>query len=976
MGKAAITRLCIIFLSVATLIGVAQEWRARQPVHYTITDDNGLPSNEVYQVVQDNFGYLWIGCDAGLYRYDGTEFRYYTSSRQNSRSVSGLQLDANGTIWCKNFTGQVFRVESDSLRVVCDLTGRVSSVFPFTLDDAGNLFVGMKRSIVQFNHDGDSIASIDVAPNDSTSLLPIQDMIYYKQRLYCFLPRAGIFCVNPVSSTVQKVLTEVEHWNSVAIGFFLNNGKLHGLRSDNSKRQYSLSVLHGDSMTVYHEYLPHEGGFRIHAVCSDRDDQLWLCTSAGAFRFDATVVSLNTADAIYKTEKISWLLHDKENQYWFTTLNSGLIASPSLEVCMLDPENSALGEKQVTAISCFDQNTLLAGTYGGLMYHVDPINDSVAAFIDDGLKKYYAVKSFTDASNYFIVAHGVTEFIDRKTEERRLMPIANARDVAIAGDTAFFILPEAFAAVSLSDFEKNNAQTDIVFIRKTGGRAIEFNPADGLLYVAFNDGVFTYSAGRLEPVTLNGHPVFANALSAAGGVTWVACVNDGVVGFQNGNVVARYSAKEGLKESNVRTLFAVNDTVIACTNEQLYTICTKAKQVNSYDITEGINPKDVSAVTMCGEQIWLATNKGLLHFPFDLPGVNTVRPNISITGISLDGTALSADSSCSLPYGNSNLVIQFSSVALRSRGKAVFQYRMIGLDSNWITSPWVNRSVTYPNLPPGEYRFEVRAVNESGFSSEKPANFSFTVEQPVWQTWWFYVFATILLVGAVLAITTLRIRSVGRRAEMKNKMALSQLTALKAQMNPHFMYNALNSIQDLVLQQDVKNATLYLGKFSRLMRKVLEASGKEEITLGDEIELLGLYLELEKLRMGDQFTYAITRGRDVDDNIRIPSMILQPFVENALKHGLLHLKGDKLLTIDFSLENDLICTVTDNGIGREKSALIRRRQEHPSFATEATEKRIDLLNAFRDGHYSIAFTDLKDGDVAKGTRVTIRIPLG
>ncbi|MFN7013528.1 MAG: sensor histidine kinase, partial [Bacteroidia bacterium] len=238
---------------------------------------------------------------------------------------------------------------------------------------------------------------------------------------------------------------------------------------------------------------------------------------------------------------------------------------------------------------------------------------------------------------------------------------------------------------------------------------------------------------------------------------------------------------------------------------------------------------------------------------------------------------------------------------------------------------------------------------------------------------------SLISILVVVLIYRYQIKKLRKRNEIEKKLILSQLSALKAQMNPHFMYNAINSIQALILEHDIKNSNLYLSKFSNLLRKILDASGKEFISLKEEIDILSLYLDLEKLRFGEDFNFTIEVDKQIDEYaIQIPAMLLQPFIENALKHGLLHKKGNKFLKIQFNFYNNhLQCVIEDNGVGRKRSEEIKQRfkKTHQSFATEATDKRVELFNKFTHGKYKIQVTDLYQNDVSTGTRVTIEIPL-
>lgn len=213
----------------------------------------------------------------------------------------------------------------------------------------------------------------------------------------------------------------------------------------------------------------------------------------------------------------------------------------------------------------------------------------------------------------------------------------------------------------------------------------------------------------------------------------------------------------------------------------------------------------------------------------------------------------------------------------------------------------------------------------------------------------------------------------------QKKATESELKALKSQMNPHFIFNALNSIQEEFMFGDKIIANEQMGNFTSLTRDILTVSGKKNIPIEKEIEILTKYLELEKMRFGQDFDYAITCSENIDESYhQIPPMIVQPFVENSIKHGLLHKQGYKKVTAHFALneeENILICTVQDNGIGRKKSAEIKSNNRHNSFSTDSIAQRLQLLNG-NETRQSIIYEDLVDkSGIANGTLVTIEINL-
>jgi LytS/YehU family sensor histidine kinase len=219
---------------------------------------------------------------------------------------------------------------------------------------------------------------------------------------------------------------------------------------------------------------------------------------------------------------------------------------------------------------------------------------------------------------------------------------------------------------------------------------------------------------------------------------------------------------------------------------------------------------------------------------------------------------------------------------------------------------------------------------------------------------------------------------------LKHHLAASRLTALRAQMNPHFIFNALNSIQQFVLQGNVDEANKYLSKFSRLQREVLNHCDQDFITLEKEIEMLRLYLELEQLRFNGNFKSFITLAEDLDSNeIRIPPMLLQPFVENAIWHGLMPKTSCRRLNIDFSVCGDelLVCTIRDNGIGRAAAARLKMSHEggasHKSKGLSLVFERMNILHQQYQQRFDVDITDITDEEKnIQGTQVKLTLYIG
>jgi sensor histidine kinase YesM len=218
--------------------------------------------------------------------------------------------------------------------------------------------------------------------------------------------------------------------------------------------------------------------------------------------------------------------------------------------------------------------------------------------------------------------------------------------------------------------------------------------------------------------------------------------------------------------------------------------------------------------------------------------------------------------------------------------------------------------------------------------------------------------------------------------EAEKKATESELKALKSQMNPHFIFNALSSIQDQFMFGDKVIANEQMGNFTYLTRQILNVSGKKSILIATEIDILSKYLELEKMRFKNDFSYSITTSDAIDEDYHeIPPMLIQPFVENSIKHGLMHKNGLKTISINFDLDENeeyIICTIVDNGIGRTKSAEIKAKNQskHQSFSTESIAQRLELLNENHSIKQLITYSDELENNEIVGTKVVVNIPLG
>jgi two-component sensor histidine kinase len=329
--------------------------------------------------------------------------------------------------------------------------------------------------------------------------------------------------------------------------------------------------------------------------------------------------------------------------------------------------------------------------------------------------------------------------------------------------------------------------------------------------------------------------------------------------------------------------------------------------------------------------------------------------------------------------------VSFSAKAYTMPQEVKFRYRLRGFD-DW-TETRERRFVNYTNVPPGNYVFELQVANNEGVWNKRTLELPVQIATPLLQTWGFRI-------GALLAIIALgywwyryRIHQVRKKEKLKSqyekKLANVEMTALLAQMNPHFLFNSLNSIDSYIIRNESGKASEYLNNFARLMRLILQNSRSNYISLKDELEALDLYLQMEELRFKDKFQYEIKIDKDLDlASIVIPPMLIQPYVENAVWHGLMHKKDGKTGKVEINIsqqDNNLVCVIQDNGIGRERAQELKAQKtggRKRSMGMQITKDRIEMINKLYNTTNSVQIIDLKDEEgKANGTKVELIVPV-
>jgi anti-sigma regulatory factor (Ser/Thr protein kinase) len=397
--------------------------------------------------------------------------------------------------------------------------------------------------------------------------------------------------------------------------------------------------------------------------------------------------------------------------------------------------------------------------------------------------------------------------------------------------------------------------------------------------------------------------------------------------------------------------------------------------------------------------VWFGTNKGVVRFSEE-ELIHTEPPEapvLHITGIRLFAEPFDVstrsegvDSRTGLPVGlvlrndENHITMDFKGIRMKEPTAIGYQYYMEGIDQTWLSASNVT-SVTYSSLSFGEYCFKVRCVDRNGNVIGNEQELNFKISPPIFLRWWALLLEGLLLLVLILGIAFWRRQIRMRKNNMieltyRNRMQSLEQQSLNSSMNRHFIFNSLNAIQFYINREDKRSANRYLSSFARLIRKNLDSTASTWVSLKDELDRLELYLSLEHMRFKDKFSYALKTDEGIDaESVRVPAMMLQPFVENAIWHGILPKTEKGRVDVIVARENGrLRIRIEDDGIGIEKSRKMKGEglPDHESKGMDITHHRLRLYSEMTGTDFEIVGPEqMEEGNKILGTRIDVIIPL-
>lgn len=982
--------------------------------NYTITpfsSGEGLVSSEISTLFQDTHHFLWIGHTGGVSRYDGYQFEDFlsTPTRQLGKTHC-ITEDTAQRIWIGTESG-LFLFAHRQLQHIS--FGREERpVYSLSFDKKGGLWIGTS--------DGPSyIHKEALRQTISTHQLSLSQYLLPAWKNYFPLGNLAGFISVGADGTAYfgdgYVVYKYQHEQIRQI--WKNEGREDQLKSIiavNKDTVYICSAQQGIQAVENEVYRRSHARADRSNLLIEKDGKLFHYASAGIYTVNRSTLDARLLFKLpdYLQEWGSCLLQDHENNFWIGTHEQLCHARRNFFSVQEQPLLNGFNELYTVQV-LQDGSRICGGNLGATFRATNdtPVFQAwkqifpraqvtaiyqekngdtwfsswyqgIALLQKDKLSRYTKTEGLRDNSN----------FIFLKDTRGRLFTAGDDGVSQIISDTQ--------GQVRFRNYHFHTGSTDYVVIKSgipAPGGSLLFGSNRGLLELK-NDTLLPATIRNAMPRNYNITDMRRDAL----GNIWISTIGDGILicSLQNDTLVLKeqLTKKQGLASLVYLQLLIDRENTVWAVG---YNGITRIEQNNTaqyfiatYGRKQGFLPLPFHTAKMLQDStgiIWVATSSGLMKFD---PGVinRTMYPSLQLADITLydqqnapiTGNRHSGEQ---FPWQSNSIAFRYTGIYFSDPPAVIYAYRLLGLDSNWINAG-NNQQAGFRHLQPGNYVFQVKAAAGTNRWSNI-ITYDFTIEPPFWQRWWFIILCVLTIAAIIYAIIRAWIKNIKQRLhtqqlilQNKNKAMEARLQSMRLQMNPHFLFNALNTIQQMILAGDEAVATRCLSKFSRLLRMILIHSDKEKITLREELETLQLYVELESFRFRDRFEHAITCSATIDqDETKIPTLLIQPFVENAIWHGLMHKEGMARLLIHFTEEeNDtLVCIIEDNGIGRLASQGIKERSAHEHYHTgkgiTIAAERLNIFNEHTGNGCSLEIIDLEDqAGQAAGTRIIVKFP--
>ncbi|QNR25205.1 sensor histidine kinase [Croceimicrobium hydrocarbonivorans] len=928
--------------------------------------ENGLPCQETYETLQASDGFLWIATDRGVCRYNGRGFQCFSvEDGLLDNAVLGLYEDRGGNIWFPLALGGLNYWDGQSIKeykyndTLLKFIPNSGSIDRIVFDEKGSLWVvGFKEGILlEIDKYGESIPHVTAGLRGYFYIWEFANEDLLSGPFYA----PSDYSISKADSSIL-VFKRPMGSDTLQLPFlFSGSARTEVLKQSDSSYLIAIdSIL----LQIKHGELKARHDFKraVVGIEATSQDGIWITTEEGLFNFKEGLEGNYT---IYLSgNNPCFVAKDFEGGLWVNSLSAGLFYLPPLRWQELALNNSAVSKLALfaneIAFSDFKGSiSLLKQTKNGVQ--VDTILKNA------GYSPILCVDGDTLYAGSNLVMRREQDCQSKKTDLQRVLSYSKGRSGKVyAGTiTGYVELLQAEEVYSSADHgfsqrvtaiaEMANAEvligTGKGLYRKVGQSFLKISdfavvdivqaPKETYWILSDGQGTYRYQNGELELIE---HLNLTSNLSTCGfwdsqGNLWIGTTKG-------------LNRVEFLSEKPLRT------------------------RSTQFDISDGLPSNQINSLIEKNKALVIGTNKGIVRINLDQLDRNRTPPKLAFTGIRINNQIQNEQAPIKLSPSENELTFEFEGISFRDARELSYKYKLEGQDELWQSTD--QNKVNYTNLKAGNYTFLLSVKNGDGQWSEVIESQSFSIKQSLFGSLWFWLGVWLLFAALVVFISFKIVFYVKRNEANKRELLIAEQVALKAQMKPHFIFNALNAIQLFIARNQKKEANDYLSNFSQLMRSILDGSSKGLISLSEELAMLENYLKLEMLRLKDKVTYDIQVGKEIcAERVLIPPMLIQPILENALWHGLSSKETAGLLQLRIGLrESNLQIEVEDNGIGREMAAKQKadNRRKGESIGLQNIIDRLKIAYPKRVDQ-PVTIIDLFDGLKPMGTRVILLIPI-
>ncbi len=959
---------------------------AKEPIFVEYGVKDGLPSSFIYDIIQDDEGIIWVATDKGISKFDGKEFTNYTvKDGLPNNDVFGFEKDSDGRVWLNTLDHCAFVEE-----------GKIYTVnHPENIGVHSHFFDKNERHIVR---GGD--LSLNFVLDDSLQMVPLGFpdhfvVNYTSPQDYSIVrakdSKAFIISKFENSETIQDFDLKFPFDKKFDRAWIQDRHFWSG--------KEGIQYLEGrDLKFIDHKKMGFKSPLtRVDILHSGFLVQSKFKTAIVGFDF----ITTREFDFINQLD-FNNVYEDVEGNFWFATKDGLLFVTrgaTNSQSFYFGRQKKASNETAIKIIKDSAGNILVA-TVEGSIYRYE--NEELKLLFKTGLKGlrdlaqdgygklWLATEEFgcfrlnnLDKLQNKSYQYSLTEKNTFRTKDNNAVFRATVKALKMGPDNRLYVASSK--GVSRIEFKEDYYEVTKLDSSRSYSVAQDLF---GFIWIGRTSGISRFKDGKLVNLGSN-HPISDLSVTdidvdKENGL-WIG--SDGFGLFHDrGTALCQIEQLDGFIIKSV--YIDEYDQIWAATNRGVVKINKKKDgddsceyDINYFSLAHGLASEEVNDILVSGNKLFAATKDGVSIIPIPTStDKSTVMSPLVVKSIKINGIGKAVDSIYTLEYNENDLKIEFASLSYQNLGKILYEYKMEGIDSTWQTT--VDRFREYQTLNPGKYIFHLRAKDIGGNLISAPLALQFKIKRAWWNRWWFRLLYLTLAFLLFSFYSQYRIRQTKLKADRENevnkKFAELEMQAIRSQMNPHFLFNALHSIQDYIFKNDSREANKYISSFAKLMRKILDASKKKYIYLYEELEMIRLYIDLEKLRFQNKFDYQIDIEGSIDQMAtEIPTMIIQPFVENAINHGLLHRKEAGRLELNIYIEGSkIIVLITDNGIGIKKSQELKSKSglKHKSQGTQMINTRMELMNEMYNTEIDYEMTDLDPlNKEYPGTKVKIRI---